>query len=251
MNRVLYVIAVVVTVAGSAHSQAPEAGSAGPQTTGAAGYGSEAYGGRAEIFISAFGLLSGDVTGNSIQQGATTAAGGAAGYRLRLNKSSAIEGRYGFSRNSQKYTIGGATTSVPTYLSDITGSYVYSFPKRFAVTPFLEAGGGILRFSPGNYGNGPDVSNPDPAANGGGPYAGIPGYPQASGSGSNSTGLPAQIRPTFVYGGGFEVPLSSHFIVRAEYRGLAFKQPDFKQAGLQTGAFGVLSEPTISFAWRF
>ena len=149
MKPMLYVLAAVLSVAGSASSQVAaarlandqpgslgtaddatsgaegSADSATSQKAGPGGYGSAGYGGRAEGFVSGFGLLANDVTGNSIVQSATKSGGGAAGYRFHLSPSSAFEGRYGFSRNSQKYTIAGVTSSIPTYLSEITASYVY------------------------------------------------------------------------------------------------------------------------------
>src|SRR6476659_112279 len=103
------------------------------------GYGHD---GGAEVFVTGFGLLPHQTSGNAISEQATKAGGGSAGYRFRLSASSALEGRYGFSRNSQKYTIGGAVSSIPVYLSEISGIYVYSFGKSRNIQPFLEGGGG-------------------------------------------------------------------------------------------------------------
>ena len=76
-------------------------------------YGSEGYGGRAEVFVTGFGLFGSHANGNAITEQQTDAGGVAVGYRFHLNSSSALEGRYGFSRNSDKYTIGGAVSSIP------------------------------------------------------------------------------------------------------------------------------------------
>src|SRR5581483_4877311 len=94
---------------------------------GSGGYSSEGYGGRADVFVSGFWLFTSDANGNTIQQRATETGGFSAAYRFRLNSWSSLEGRYGFANNSQKYTIGGLTASIPSYLSEITGSYVYNF----------------------------------------------------------------------------------------------------------------------------
>src|SRR5262249_24848426 len=108
----IMIVSMMAFAQDSAVSQEPNR----PQT----GYG---YGGRAEVFVTGFGLLRQQTSGNAISSQATKAGGGSAGYRFHLSASSALEGRYGFSRNSQKYTIGDAVYSIPAYLSEISGSY--------------------------------------------------------------------------------------------------------------------------------
>jgi hypothetical protein len=200
------------------------------------------YGGRAELFVTGFGLLPTQTSGNSISQEATRAGGGSAGYRFNLNASSALEGRYGFSRNSQKYTVGGAISSIPVYLSEISGSYVYRFAKSRSIQPFLEGGGGLVLFSPGNYGGGAALSNPTPAAN---PY----GY--AGSAYGGSSGAPRQAKGMFVYGVGADVPAFSHVYFRFEFRALGYKVPDFGAPALQSDAFTFAYEPSFGVTYRF
>ena len=217
-------------------------------------YGSEGYGGRAEIFLSGFGLFGSQANGNAITEQQTDAGGLAVGYRFHLNSSSALEGRYGFSRNSDKYTIGGAVSSIPSYFSEISGSYVYTFSKSQHIRPFLEAGGGAVIFIPGNY------STPSSTTTVG-TSSGIPsGYalptfqakdvvaPVYSGS---SAGVGTQVRGMFLYGGGLEIPVSSHFYFRTEFRGLGYEAPDFKLSPLHTSALSFTYEPAFAVAYRF
>jgi hypothetical protein len=217
-------------------------------------YSSEGYGGRAEIFLSGFALLGSQANGNAITEQQTDAGGLAVGYRFHLNSSSALEGRYGFSRNSDKYTIGGVVSSIPSYFSEISGSYVYTFSKSQHLRPFLEAGGGALIFIPGNY------STPSGTATVGN-SSGIPsGYalptfqaqdivaPLYSGS---SAGVGTQARGMFLYGGGLEIPVSSHFYFRTEFRGLGYEAPDFKLSPLHTSALSFTYEPAFAVAYRF
>jgi hypothetical protein len=203
------------------------------------GYGGGDYGRRAELFVTAFGLFTHQATGNAISQDGTNAGGGSAGYRFYLNGSSALEGRYGFSRNSQKYTIDSAVTSIPVYFSEISGSYVYNFLKPRRLHLFAEGGGGLVLFSPTNYGNG---SN---GYNGGTGYNGTIGY-----NGSSSS-LGRQAKGMFLYGVGADVPASSHVSVRAEFRSLGYKAPDFGLAPLHTDAFSFVYEPSVGVAFRF
>jgi len=203
------------------------------------GYGHD---GGAEVFVTGFGLLPHQTTGNAITEQATKAGGGSAGYRFRLNASSALEGRYGFSRNSQKYTIAGAVSSIPVYVSEISGSYVYNFGKSRNIQPFLEGGGGVVLFSPGNYGGAATTAtNPfgygvtDPT---------VPSY-------GGSSGLPRQAKGMLVYGAGFDVPASSHLYFRLEFRALGYKVPDFGATALQMGSFTFSYEPSVGVAYRF
>lgn len=221
-------------------------------------YSSEGYGGRAEIFLSGFALLGSQANGNAITEQQTDAGGLAVGYRFHLNSSSSLEGRYGFSRNSDKYTIGGVVSSIPSYFSEISGSYVYTFSKSQHIRPFLEAGGGAVLFIPGNY------NTPSSAAGGGtstGTSNGVPtGYaistlnvaavasPVYTGS---SAGVATQARGMFLYGGGLEIPVSSHFYFRTEFRGLGYEAPDFKLSPLHTSALSFTYEPAFAVAYRF
>ena len=200
------------------------------------GYGGGDYGRRAEVFVSAFGLFTHQVTGNAIDQKGTNAGGGSAGYRFYLNGSSALEGRYGFSRNSQKYTIDSAVSSIPVYLSEISGSYVYNFLKPRRLHLFVEGGGGLVLFSPTNYGSGSNGSN---------------GYNGYNGSNGSSSSLGRQAKAMFLYGVGADVPASSHVSVRAELRSLGYKTPDFGLASLHTDAFSFVYEPSVGVAFRF
>jgi hypothetical protein len=232
----------------------PDSGSSAPASTPKT-YSSEGYGGRAEVFVTGFGLFGTSSNGNAITEQQTNAGGAAAGYRFRLNSSSALEGRYGFSRNSQKYTIGGAVSSIPSYFSEISGSYVYTFSKSQHIQPFLEGGGGVVLFIPGNY-NTSASSTTAGSTIGGTPtgYA-LPTFhvqdvlaPVYSGS---STGIGTQARGMFLYGAGVDIPASSHFYFRTEFRGLGYQAPDFKLNALHTNAFSFTYEPSIGIAYRF
>jgi hypothetical protein len=197
----------------------------------------DGYGGRAEVFVNGFGLFGNGTSGNAISQQETQSGGASIGYRFHLSAGSALEGRYGFSRDSQKYTIGGTggtggtTPSVPAYLSEISASYVYSLPKSRYLQPFLEGGGGLLIFSPGNYGGSIATTN--------------------SLYGGTSSGLQTQAKGMFVYGGGADLPVLSRVSFRIEVRGIAHKTPDFGTVVFQTNSFSFLYEPSLGVAYRF
>jgi opacity protein-like surface antigen len=221
-------------------------------------YGSSEYGYRADVFVTGFGVFANHVNSNGIAEQMTDSAGVSAGYTFHLNSSSALQGRYSFTRDSDKYTINGAVSSIPAYFSEISGSYVYSFRTTHQVQPFLEAGGGIVLFSPGKYTTStstttgsPTSGTPMPPV---GPYAMMtPRADQVSApiyTGS-SPGIGSQVRGMFLYGAGVDMHAVSHLYVRLEFRSLGFKAPDYKLSALHTNAFNFVYEPTLGFVWRF
>ncbi len=46
-----------------------------------------------------------------------------------------------------------------------------------------------------------------------------------------------QTRGVLVYGGGVDVPISKHFLVRAQYRGFVYKIPDFEMTSLKVDKY--------------
>src|SRR5215467_9112943 len=142
--RQLFPIFVLMTALTTAACAQDSAASQEPRTTPSrSGY--DGYGGRAEIFVTGFGLFGNGTTGNSIDQQETQSGGASVGYRFHLNAASALEGRYGFSRDSQKYTIGSTVSSVPAYLSEISGRLRLQFRE---VAPFTTISGGRRRSAP-------------------------------------------------------------------------------------------------------
>jgi hypothetical protein len=241
MKRLLPVFVLIMSMSMMAFAQDPAVSqdSGRPESD----YG---HGGAADVFVTGFGLLPHQASGNAISERATKAAGGSAGYRFPLSASSALEGRYGFSRNSQKYTIGGTVSSIPVYLSEISGSYIYKLGKSHNIQPFLEGGGGLVLFSPGNYGAGAGT-----AANPFGYGVTDPGITAAGPSYGGSSGLPKQAKGMIVYGAGFDAPASSHLYFRFEFRALGYKVPDFGVSALQSGSFTFAYEPSVGVAYRF
>src|SRR5437867_10500286 len=202
---IFLLMATFTTAACAQDSAAPQ-----PPPTTQSRSGDYGYGGRAEVFVNGFGLFGNGTSGNAINQQETQSGGASVGYRFHLSASSALEGRYGFSRDSQKYTIGGTggtVSSVPAYLSEISASYVYSLPKSRYLQPFLEGGGGLVLFVPGNYGGGSTASGaviPPNSAGNQVPYIGTNSL-----YGGAPAGLQTQAKGMFVYGGGADVPVMS------------------------------------------
>jgi len=64
-------------------------------------------------------------------------------------------------------------------------------------------------------------------------------------------GADTQTRAAFVYGGGADFPLTHHFSLRAEYRGLVYKTPDFGLRALNTDTLTHTAQPSAGIVFRF
>lgn len=172
-----------------------------------------------------------DITKNSdnldIPHEATKSGGLLLGYRYHLNPWFAIQGDYGYTRNTQKYfdPIFGFT-AIQANVQQLTGEAVITAPTSSRVRPYGLAGIGGLFFRPTN--------SADNA------FVGV----------GNNTGN-NQTKPAFVYGGGVDFDLSHNVAFRAEYRGLLYKIPDFQIPGLASDAFTHTAQPSVGLVWRF
>jgi len=105
-------------------------------------------------------------------------------------------------------------------MHELTGSFVAHIPVRVAnIRPYALAGAGALIFDPTDR------------------YL--------------LNGVDRQTKPAFVYGGGFNFDLTRNFGVRAEYRGLVYKVPDFSLNNLNLDKVTHLAQPSIGFFVRF
>ena len=168
-------------------------------------------------------------------QGTTPSAGFLATFNQQIRPLVGYNINFGYTRLTENYERNNGTFnpttgvtsgiysrgSIPTNMFEISSAYVvkrHQLGSRFQ--PFADGGGGVLIFSPTTA-----------------PFQGNPSY-----------------RAAFLFGGGVDYKLSANLGLRAEYRGLLYKYPDF---GAVTSAvpvskfFTVTSEPTISIHYSF
>ena len=158
---------------------------------------------------------------------ATKSGGFLIGYRYHLNPWFAVQGDYGYTRDTQKYFdpfLGEA--DVQANIHQLMGEAVITAPSSNRVRPYALAGIGGLFFRPTN-----SLNNS---------FLGI-----GNGSGNNQT------KAAFVYGGGVDFDLTKFVALRAEYRGLLYKIPDFQIPGLSTDNFTHMAQPSVGLVWRF
>jgi opacity protein-like surface antigen len=167
-----------------------------------------------EVTIQGEGFSTKDSTGKGVENNPTYSGGFLAGYRYNLNHRFALEGDYDYFRNSQDYP--KSDTKIKTNVSAITGAAVVKLPEFKKVRPFALAGGGGIIFNP-----------------------------------QDAKSIETQARGAFVYGGGADVPITKHVALRAEYRGLVYKAPDFDRSDLKTDKFTHSAVPSAGLVFTF
>jgi outer membrane immunogenic protein len=175
---------------------------------------------RSEVSVQGTGFFTKDSNGNGIENKATETGGLLIGYRYNITRWLAAEANYGYDRNTQTY-FGSSLARVQSNIHQITGSAVVKLPGFARIQPYVLAGGGGLIFSPTD--------------NGGGAFA----------------GATSQAKGAFLYGGGADYPFTKHLSLRAEYRGFVYKAPNFNLAGLNTGTWTHIAQPSAGIVFRF
>lgn len=174
-----------------------------------------------QISIQGTALITKDTTSDSTStlNRATKSGGFLLGYSYQFNNWAGVEGNYGYTRNTQNFLGTFGQPSVRSDMHEVLGSFVFHIPVHVAnVRPYALAGGGALVFDP--------VDN-------------------------FTNGIDRQVRGTFAYGGGVNFDVTRNFGVRAEYRGLVYKVPDFKVDSLNLDKFTHLAQPSVGFYFRF
>jgi opacity protein-like surface antigen len=144
-------------------------------------------------------------------------------YRYHLNHWISVEGAYGYSLNTQKYSLSSGAFRIQSGIHDFTGSVVVNLPSHHhsRINPYLLAGGGALRFAP------------------------------TSTQFNTLSGAQAQPRGAFVYGAGINYGIYKTLSLRAEYRGFVYSTPDFGFGALATNAVTHTAVPSVGLSFRF
>jgi hypothetical protein len=146
-------------------------------------------------------------------------------FRYHVSPKNALEVNLGHTRNSQIFSALPDSFRVISGITEFTGAYVFSPFSSRKFQPFLLAGGGALRFSPGNT------------------Y--IDTFPATFGAAS-------QTSLAFLYGAGVDHRIWRILALRLQYRGLLYKAPDFRVPSLLfTGAKGHMAEPSVGIVFKF
>jgi opacity protein-like surface antigen len=184
---------------------------------------------RQDVSISGTALIEPfKASSTNVQVHSNAAYGGLVSYRFMLTPSSALEVNYGITyQNTLRYIVGNTNvTKILARTQEISGAYVRSFTfKKF--NPFVEGGPAGVIFLP--------IRN----------------------SGTTSIDAKQQTEIGALYGAGIAYEISPSFDIRAEYRGLITKVPNFglgsgnTTENLTTNRWWNMYEPVVGVAYHF
>jgi opacity protein-like surface antigen len=180
--------------------------------------------GRFDLSLSGAAVISKQSTGHGIVLDPTTSGAPLVTFRYRFNPKHSIIANYSGTHDSQIYTLGAHVYRVQSTVSEFSAAYVFNPIQIGKFEPFLMAGAGSLSFNPGDT------------------FIDTFQVPIAS---------VKQKELMYLYGGGVDYRVLPHVAVRLQYRGLVYKEPNFKNPTLFTGVLGHMAEPTIGIVFRF
>jgi opacity protein-like surface antigen len=184
---------------------------------------------RQDVSLSGFALIPPFVASSTnVQVHSNAGYGVLASYRFMLTPNSALEANYGVTyEQTYRYVVGNTNvTKILTRTQEMSGAYVRSFTFR-KWNPFVEAGPAGMIFLP--------IRN----------------------SGTTSIDAKQQTNLAGFYGAGFAYEISPSFDIRAEYRGIVTKVPNFglgagnTTQNLTTNKWFNLYEPVVGVAYHF
>ena len=98
---------------------------------------------RSQVNLQFTGLVPKDSSGKGITDDVTKSGGLLAGYTFNLNRWAAVEGDYGYSRNTQNYSGLFGSSAVQANVHQVTGAFVLRIPVSIGkVRPYALAGTG-------------------------------------------------------------------------------------------------------------
>ena len=179
---------------------------------------------RQEVSVQGTGFFTSSASGNGTSYDATQTGGFLGTYRYHLNHWISAEAAYGYNANTQKYLyLSSSLFRIQSGIHQFTGSFVVNLPSspRSRFNPYFLAGGGALLFEP------------------------------TSDQFNSLSGAQSQSRGAFIYGAGLNYALHRGISLRAEYRGLLYKTPDFGFGALATNAVTHTAIPSAGLSFRF
>jgi len=172
-----------------------------------------------QITIQGTGFFAKSSTNQSVSHDETNSGGLLVGYSYQFKPRLAVEGNYGFTLNTQNYDSPAARRSIETEVHEVMAGLMMRIPSKVRhVRPYVLGRSGVLIFNPTD---------------------------------KSASAPQRQTRMAFVYGGGADFDITAHFGLRAEYRGLIYKVPDFSVESLNLDKFSHLAQPSVGFFVRF
>ena len=180
----------------------------------AASWAQDAADYRSDATVQATGSFVKETEENGVRVGATHSGGVLGTYRYYFHRNHGVEFNYGYTRNTQRFSLGGNEARLKTDVHEATAAYVVRLPMK-RITPFALAGAGALVFDPADGGS-------------------------------------SHTRAAFVYGAGADVNLTNRVFLRVQYRGHVYNSLSVGPA-IVTAPERLThrAQPSIGFGFRF
>jgi outer membrane immunogenic protein len=176
---------------------------------------------RQDVSISGSGILEPYVNSSTdVKVSSKRGLGALFSYRFMLTPRGAVEANYAYTQNSLHYLAPSYNYQVNTRTQEVSAAYVYNF-NFHNFNPFVEAGGGGLIWT--------NIRN----------------------LATTTLDVKQQITIVGLYGGGIAYEISPSFDIRAEYRGIVSKVPNFGYSPLTTNKYYNINNPVIGVAYHF
>jgi hypothetical protein len=198
--------------------------------------------GHFDFSVNAAAVFTNQSSGYGITQTATDGGAGFGTIRVKLNPKHSFAFNYGRDKNSQIYRTFD-DFHVLTTITEYSFAYMFTPFKKGRFEPFLLAGVGAFRFSPRSTW----VIFPPLALN-------VPNNIEVDLHAAKQT----QIGYLYGLGVDYRLPRFERFAIRLQYRGVLYKDPDFKidansgsTVSFFTGARSNMAEPSVGLVFRF
>jgi opacity protein-like surface antigen len=181
---------------------------------------------RQDVSISGSALIEPYVNSSTdVEVAAKRGLGALISYRFMLTPRGAVEANYGYSQNNIHFHANSYPNGIQinTRTQEVSAAYIYNFHYR-NFNPFVEAGGGALLWG------------------------------QIRNLATTTIDAKGQTTIVGIYGGGIAYEISPSFDIRAEYRGIVSKVPDFglsSTPNLNTNRYYNIYNPVIGVAYHF
>ncbi len=211
-------LVVVFLSAFAAFAQDQPSSSPGPGSAGSPG-ASDAP--KNDLSFQISGIFTGDTnpSGSFASHFVTNSAGLLVNDRYHFTKWWAIEGNYGFTRNSHGYVTNLGPASVQANMHEVSGNLVFNTPSFFGLQPFVLGGGGGLDFRP-------------------------------TSSTTNVPGASAQWKAMWDYGAGLDFRIANVGL-RFQVRELNYRPPNFNLPSLATTGWAHVTQPSAGIVFTF
>jgi|SRR5579859_4739683 len=179
---------------------------------------------RQDVSISGSGIVEPFVSSSTdVKVSAKRGLGALISYRFMLTPRGAVEANYGYSQNNMHYVGPSYDRKINVRLQEVSAAYVYNF-NFHNFNPFVEGGGGALLWG--------KINN----------------------IGTQDLDFKSQTTIVGLYGAGLAYEISPSFDIRAEYRGIFSKVPNFGGGvgGIyNTNKYFNVNNPVIGVAYHF